>query len=79
MSERGVQLGYITAERAPYISRLIGSGAEVRAAFQTPTAYGAIVRATFDGNPAHLPPELPVDEAKPGIDDAFFPDDIWPD
>lgn len=61
-SKRGVHLGYLTAERAPRISRIMESH-EVRAVFQMPTSYGAVIRAAFDGDEPVLPePKPPVEE-----------------
>lgn len=50
VSERGEQLGYLTAERAPRIGQLIRQGREVRAVFQGMRENRAWVRAAFDGN-----------------------------
>ncbi|AHE52606.1 HIRAN domain-containing protein [Sphingomonas sanxanigenens] len=51
-----IQIGYITAERAPYIGGIIKAGREVRTIFQAPTQWGAIVRCAFDGAAPRLPP-----------------------
>jgi hypothetical protein len=74
-SERDVQLGYITAERAPRIGQLLKS-CEISAIFQAATPYGAIIRIAFDGDR----PELPlVKEQKVEAEPDFYPDEIWPD
>ena len=63
---RGTQLGYLTAERAPWISRRIAAGEPYEAIFQGPSPYAAIVRVRFGGGPPTLPaPAL----AKPDVDD----------
>lgn len=54
-SERGVKLGYLTAERAPLISRELARGREALAVFQAATKTGAIIRVAFDGAEPVLP------------------------
>lgn len=70
-SKRGVQLGYLTAERAPRITRIMESH-EVRAIFQQATSYGAVIRAAFDGEEPILP------EPKPSVEEPDF-DAPWAD
>lgn len=72
---RGVQLGYLTAERAPRIGQLIRQGVELQAAFQEATSFGASIRVAFDGDTPRLPSPAPV----PPADPEFWPDDEWPD
>lgn len=55
-SERGVQIGYLTAERCGRIGALIAEGHELLAVFQAEANFGAWIRVAFDGNK----PELPV-------------------
>ncbi|AHE56037.1 HIRAN domain-containing protein [Sphingomonas sanxanigenens] len=55
-----IQIGYITAERAPYIGGIIKAGREVRTIFQAPTQWGAIVRCAFDGASPSLPARRPA-------------------
>lgn len=55
-SVRGVQLGYLTAERAPWIGAMIRNGRELMTIFQARTPYGALVRVAFDGAEPELPP-----------------------
>ncbi|WP_230189320.1 HIRAN domain-containing protein [Sphingobium sp. CECT 9361] len=73
---RGIQLGYLTAERAPWIGNILRQGLEIRAIFQSATQSGAIIRATLDGSNPALPPPPP---ARPAADDDFWPDYIPPD
>ncbi|MDP5279927.1 HIRAN domain-containing protein [Sphingomonas sp. DG1-23] len=54
-SARGVQLGYLTAERAPWIGGMLKQGREVRAIFQRQTGFGAWIRIAFDGEAPVLP------------------------
>lgn len=77
-SARGIQIGYLTAERAPRIGKLLRK-TEVRAIFQQATPQGAVIRAAFDGEEPELPdtpetPESPSDEVPD-----FWPDEVWPD
>lgn len=60
-SARGFQIGYLTAEKAPWIGGILRQGRDVRAIFQTPAAWGAMVRVGLDGAVPDLPP--PRDEA----------------
>lgn len=55
-SARGIQIGYLTAERAPWIGSMIRNGREMAAIFQATTPYGALVRLAFDGEQPELPP-----------------------
>lgn len=75
ISERGVQLGYLSAERAPRIGQLIRQGREVQAVFQQATPFGAWLRVAFDGEV----PELPADRAVPPTEPegGWFPDEVW--
>lgn len=76
-STRGVQLGYVTAERAPLIGRRLAE-CDVVAVFQQATAWGAIVRVGFDGTV----PAIPALAAHPVSGDAepdWFPDEMPPD
>jgi hypothetical protein len=53
---RGTQLGYLTAERAPWISRRIAAGEAYEAIFQGASPYAAVVRVRFGGGAPTLPP-----------------------
>lgn len=76
-SSRGVQIGYLTAERAPWIGSKLASGVEVRAVFQSKTDYGAIIRANLEGADPTLPHPK---SARPQADESgFWPDYIPPD
>ena len=78
-SIRGIQIGYLTAERAPLIGGVLANGHDVRAVFQSSTRAGAILRVGFDGEAPALPPAVdPVETATDG-DDGFYPDEEWPD
>jgi hypothetical protein len=75
-SARGVQIGYLTAERCGRIGQLIRQGREVSAIFQQATRAGAIIRAAFDG----AYPTLPADSQPPEPESVdFWPDEIWPE
>jgi len=78
---RDVQLGYITAERAPWIGGMINQGREVRAIFQWATTYGAVIRIAFDGEqPSIEGLRKPLSEGGSQLpDQEFYPDPEWPD
>jgi len=75
-SARGVQIGYLTAERAPWIGGLIRAGRTPVAIFQQATQAGAAIRLGLNGHAPTLPDEhpIPVSEERD-----FWPDDIPPD
>jgi hypothetical protein len=75
-SERGVQMGYLSAERAPWIGGMIRAGREIVALFQEPTRHGCIIRIGIDGGAPELPPEPEFTDA---VDNDFWPDYIPPD
>jgi hypothetical protein len=84
-SERGVQLGYISAERAPRIGSFMAEH-DIIAVFQRPSEFGAWIRASFDGEPPVLTPAMLIakDEEPPSWGEQhgepdFYPDEIWPD
>ncbi len=79
-SERDIKLGYLTAERAPWIGGMIRAGREIEAIFQQQTSYGAVIRIAFDGAAPELPAagrEMVDDDQQP--DSGWYPDEIWPD
>lgn len=82
-SARGIQLGYVAAERAPWISAMIRNGREIRAIFQGMTAHHAFIRLAFDGETPALPPRpdlLKVADPDEGAAaDGFWPDETPPD
>lgn len=78
VSERGVPMGYVSAERAPLIGRLMADAVAVRAVFQAATRTGGIVRVAFDGTVPHLPAERPAAAAADEAPD-FWPDPVWDD
>lgn len=79
---RGIQLGYLTAERAPWIGALMARGEEMVVVFQRRTPWGAWLRAGFDGEAPPLPEE-PVTRADENCEadpePGFYPDEVWPD
>lgn len=81
--QRGIQLGYLTAERAPWIGGMIANGREIAAIFQQQTQYGAVIRVAFDGALPGLPVERAdehreIDELAQEAPD-WQPDEEWPD
>lgn len=82
-SARGIQIGYLTAERCGRIGQLMRLGREVTAVFQDKSKAGAWIRVAFDGEVPVVPlkPTNPVAHHAPGIgdDSGFYPDEEWPD
>lgn len=84
-SERGVQIGYLTAERCGRIGSLMRDGVDIRTVFQVQTPWGCWVRATFDGTEPvvdlHARPMKPQVPAGEGVDpdSDFYPDPEWED
>jgi hypothetical protein len=74
VSERGVVMGYVTAERAPLVGKML-SRHQVCAVFQEATAWGAVIRVGLDGEP----PELPPAQAMTNQDQDWWPDEVYPD
>ena len=83
LSERGVQVGYLTAERAPYIGKRIGQGEEVVALYQGLVGTAGYVRVRFGGGAPTLPPPTIV-ATGPGpvvnrAGEDFYPDPEGPE
>lgn len=84
-SERGIHIGYLTAERCGRIGALIDEGREVQAVFQAGAPWGAWVRVAFDGEVPKVDPSAPPIARRPDMaegadpDFAFEPDPEWPD
>lgn len=76
LSGRGVQIGYLTADRAAWIVGMLRGGREVAGIFQQATPMGAAIRVAFDGAVPVLPKVVAV-EADPEPD--WWPDDIAPE
>lgn len=75
LSSRGTQLGYITAERAPWIGKAISSGREYSAIFQASAQFGAWIRLAFDGEQPQVPAQRePIDADA----DQDWSGDDWP-
>jgi hypothetical protein len=69
-----MQMGYLPAERAPYVGMMMRRGI-VTAIFQGATARGGFVRIAFDGETPVLPP--PPESQSPPQD--WWPDEEYPD
>jgi hypothetical protein len=54
-SKRGVQIGYLTAERAPWIGAKLGAGEEWQAVFQGFNGNASYIRVRFGGGTPMLP------------------------
>uniref|UniRef100_UPI0035CA7C33 HIRAN domain-containing protein n=1 Tax=uncultured Sphingomonas sp. TaxID=158754 RepID=UPI0035CA7C33 len=75
-TERNTQLGYLSAERAPWIGGKIAAGEEFVAVFQEPGVTSAVIRVRFGGGA----PTLPVPRPKPRATfDDFHPDPEGPE
>ncbi len=74
-STRGIQLGYLTAERCGRIGSLIRAGTPVHAIFQGTGPSCAWIRASFDGTLPTLPRHTPETPLTP----EFWPDEDWGD
>jgi hypothetical protein len=85
-SDRGVQIGYVRAERAPRIRQIILEGRELNAVFQAEVERGAWIRVAFDGEVPVVPEadltralQRPRSSGKIDAEPEFYPDEIWPD
>ena len=79
-SQREVQLGYLSAERAPLIGARLRRGEEVSAIYQGLRGSVAYIRVRFGGGAPTLPPERePVDPVASLGDDGFYPDPDGPE
>lgn len=76
-SERGVQIGYLTAERCGRIGALIREGRELVAVFQVATGVGAWIRVSFDGTVPQLPAPQPAPAEGADPEPDFYPDEVW--
>jgi len=84
---RGVQLGYLNADRAPYIGGRIGRGEDAQAIFQGMDGGSAFIRVRFGGGAPTLPPSsenlpAPTRQARrsePHDPHAFYPDEDGPE
>jgi hypothetical protein len=74
-NREGMQMGYLTAERAPWIGAMIRQGREIACIFQEGTQHGAVIRVAFDG----AVPVLPPPREPPAEEPDFYPDEIYPD
>ncbi len=82
-SARRVQVGYITAERAPLVGARIRAGADVKAIYQGLVGGAGYVRVRFDGQDPTLP-NKPDPLGSPGTADrsddcGFYPDPDGPE
>lgn len=79
-SERGVQLGYISSQRAVRVAQLIRQGHTITAIFQEATRFGAFARVSFDGTVPDLPLPAPaIEQPGAGIDaePGWYPDETY--
>jgi hypothetical protein len=87
---RGVQIGYLSAERAPYIGGRMSRGEDVAAIFQGMDGAAAFIRVRLGGGVPTLPAAAPVSpapasslrpprRAEPYDPHAFYPDEDGPE
>lgn len=81
VSARGIQIGYVAAERCGWIGSRMAQGEEILAVFQEATRGGAVIRISFSGEAPLLPLKRPAPKATQefGEDSGFYPDYIPPD
>lgn len=73
-SARGVQIGYLQAERCGRIFAMIRKGRQVSAIFQGFDRFRGYIRVAYDGEAAILPPTKAIRD-----EPDFDPDPIWED
>lgn len=82
-SPSGVQVGYVTAERAQWIGGKIREGVEVNAIFQGVVGKAGYTRVRIGGGAPTLPPVAFApdyrDDRDPADGDGFWPDDDGPE
>ena len=71
-SERGVQLGYLTAERCGLVGKRLREGDTYQAVFQEADRFKAVIRVRFGGGAPTLPAD--TDAAGDDPDDYAQPD-----
>lgn len=80
-STRGIQIGYVAADRAPLIRRAIERGG-VSAIFQGSDQWFAFVRAHLDGTTPVLPAtagDAPAASVAVQNEPEWWPDEVYPD
>lgn len=78
-SERNVQLGYLSSERAVFIGAKIAAGEEFVAVFQETLWNVGVIRVRFGGGEPILPPPSEQRPRGPAIGDDFYPDPEGPE
>jgi len=77
-SARGLQIGYLSADRCVWIGGKLRQGQEIKAIFQQGGSTQAVIRINLDGEAPSLPTAALPDPAPPSVetDSGFWPDDI---
>jgi hypothetical protein len=78
-SDRGIQFGYLSAERCGWIGGMIGRGEELRAIFQSAGTTTALIRVAIGGADPVLPPSSSAPAASAEQEADWYPDDVPPD
>lgn len=90
LSPRGLQIGYLSAERAPYVRSRMSRGDDIVAIFQGMDRVSAFIRVRFDGAAPTLPAPAESSAASRDLSrssrcsnfhdpDAFYPDEDGPE
>lgn len=83
ISHNGVQVGYVTAERAQWIGGKIREGVEVNAIYQGVVGSAGYARVRLGGGAPTLPPVTFApsfgDDRDPSDGDGFWPDEDGPE
>lgn len=74
---RGVQIGYVTAEKAQWLGGMIREGREITVIWQGLVQNTGWVRVALDGEMPDLPPQRARPESQD--DTGFYPDPIYDD
>lgn len=74
---RGVQIGYVTAEKAQWIGGMIREGREMAVIWQGLFNNTGWIRVAFDGDVPNLPPQRAAREAQD--ESGFYPDPMYDD
>lgn len=74
-SIRGIQLGYVPAERCARMAGMLANGREIAAIYQGRDSQRGYMRVAYDGDIPFLPKSK---QAQP-VEQDFWPDPVWDD
>lgn len=78
-SARNIQIGYVRADIAPFLSALLARGQIIRAIFQESTTWGALIRVAFDGEQPILPERKAGSTQAQSEESDWYPDEDYGD